>query len=424
MNQRSEHLSDAQVEDYGDLTSGAGPDADSRVEKHLAECQSCRGRVLQFQRIRMGLLAESNPIGSRLTASSEKPEAVKSNLLGDPTVKTAPSPDCPMESDIRDLAAGLLSGAQASALTQHASVCDRCGPLLRIHTADFSGELDQEEQAALDQAQLESASLEWQRQTARKMMRAAEAEAGDRTARLPARQLSTASKKAFHWKWRLVPAMAAICALVGFGYWDLYVRETPEKAGRLLAETYTEERTVEMRIPDAAHSDFNQSRSANRESQLNLPVGMSKAIDMISRHLKESPDDPRWLILSARLDLLDWNYKPALSTLERITDPQVIESSQFLMTRSLALYEEAEVSKDSSGYFEAVELLGKALQKKPDDPVLLFNQAIACEKIYSYECAQKDWDRFLTIETDSGWSAEARNHLDHLKEKKSLRPQN
>jgi tetratricopeptide (TPR) repeat protein len=92
------------------------------------------------------------------------------------------------------------------------------------------------------------------------------------------------------------------------------------------------------------------------------------------------------------------------------------------MTRSLALYEKSEVLKESQGYYEAVNLLAKALQKTPDDPVLLFNQAIVCERIRSYECAKEDWTRLLAVEKDPNWIAEARKHLDAITEKKSLAP--
>ena len=71
-------------------------------------------------------------------------------------------------------------------------------------------------------------------------------------------------------------------------------------------------------------------------------------------------------MLSARLDLWDSNYKAALSSLEKISDSQAIQSPEYLMTRAFALFQKSEALKESQGYSEAVDLLGKALQKAPE----------------------------------------------------------
>ena len=174
-----------------------------------------------------------------------------------------------------------------------------------------------------------------------------------------------------------------------------------------------------MRVPYAAYADFNQKRSGDILSRSALPPSLNQAADKIAKHLEKNPDDPQWLMLSARLDLLDWNYKSALSTLEKMSNARILESPEYLMTRAFALFQKSEVLKETQGYSEAVDLLDKALQKAPNDPVLLFNQAIACEKIHSYECAESDWDRLLAVEKDPQWSAEARKHLDQIREKKT-----
>jgi tetratricopeptide (TPR) repeat protein len=140
---------------------------------------------------------------------------------------------------------------------------------------------------------------------------------------------------------------------------------------------------------------------------------------VIAANLKKNPDDPQWLLLSARLDLLDWKYQSSISTLNKIDDEKVEESPEFRLTQSLALYEKAEIEHDPQSYGQAVDLLGKTLQKTPDDSVALFNQAVACEKLYMYECATSDYERLLKSDPNSGWSAEAREHLKLIKEKKT-----
>ncbi|HEY2913111.1 MAG TPA: hypothetical protein VGK21_07110, partial [Candidatus Angelobacter sp.] len=135
MNQRSEHLSNAQIEQYGKRASGAGPETEAWVETHLDDCSSCRSRVLEFQRTQFALLPDSK-------------------------VTTVSSPNCPSEDDLRTLAAGLCSDSLASELTAHAAACGHCGPLLQEYQEDFSDDVTPEEQTAL--AQLRSASPAWQ----------------------------------------------------------------------------------------------------------------------------------------------------------------------------------------------------------------------------------------------------------------------
>jgi hypothetical protein len=329
-------------------------------------------------------------------------------LLPNPKVNTVSSSNCPSEDDLRTLAAGLCSDPLSAELTTHAAACGHCGPLLREYQEDFSDDVTPEEQTAL--AQLRSTSPEWQQEKAREMLKPVST-----TVPRPSPRWTLS------WRWAMIPAATAACAAIAVSIWYTQ-RETPGKVDTLLAQVYTDKRTTEMRLPNAKHADFVQTRSGEAESRLNSPPSLSRAAEQISEHLKKDPDDPKWLILSARLDLLDWNYKPALSSLERINDAHVAESPEFLMTRAFALYERSEVLKENQGYFEAVNLLGKALQKTPDDPVLLFNQAIACEKIHAYECAQGDWTRFLTLEKDPGWASEGRKHLRQIEEKKTLAP--
>src|SRR5258708_40106453 len=92
--------------------------------------------------------------------------------MGDAPVKTAPLPDrpspqCPSEDDLRNLAAGLCPPDQATKLTEHAAQCDHCGPLLRMYTEDFSDELGKDDEAVL--GKLKSSSAGWQKKLAGQM---------------------------------------------------------------------------------------------------------------------------------------------------------------------------------------------------------------------------------------------------------------
>jgi hypothetical protein len=187
--EQSEHLSSAQIENYGNRTSGAGPDAaqgderqrvddqhlhgqsidDQHVEAHLADCPSCRNRLLDFHRAHFALLAGvSAPSGTEATDSIGKELSLgDARRPADALLRTSSTPECPSNDDLRQLAAGLSPDAVAAKITQHAATCDHCGPLLRTFTEDFSDDFTPEEQAAL--ASLQSGSEGWQKALAKKM---------------------------------------------------------------------------------------------------------------------------------------------------------------------------------------------------------------------------------------------------------------
>jgi len=429
LDKQSEHLTDAQIEQYGLRTTGpAGTSQDQHLEAHLAECESCGGRVL----------AASRPA---LTKVSDKP------------VTNAARPDCPSEDQLRDLAAGLCRPEQAPAILQHVAQCDRCGPILRMFTEDFDEDLTTlpaEDQDIL--GKLKSSSPSWQTNLVREVQSrsAARAQAaGQQTSN--AESLVESLKKGatgsgssagatgsgskspdsqpgivprpsrFRLRWLLVPATAAACAAIAFSVW-YNQRETPEKVEKLLAQAYTEQRTMEMRWPGAAHADFKQTRSGETASLLNSPEALRKAASAIADRLKKNPDDPKWLLLSARLDLLDWHYKSAMATLNKTEGQKNSDPRSVRMTHALALYEQAESEpeRQAQSYGRIIDLMGKTLQSEPNDSVALFNRAVACEKTYAYECAIADYESLLNASKNSDWLAEARDHLTRIKEKKNL----
>ena len=68
-------------------------------------------------------------------------------------------------------------------------------------------------------------------------------------------------------------------------------------------------------------------------------------------------------------------------------------------------------------YGNAIESFGKALSKSPDDPIALFNRAVACEHMFLYTQAVDDWEHYLRVDPRGEWSDDARRRLTALKEK-------
>ena len=432
MNQQSEHLSNAQIEKYGIQASGAGPETEEWVEQHLADCPVCRSRVLEFQRTQLG-------------------------LLPDPKVNKAPTSDCPSEEDLRNLAAGLCSDPIAQTVKSHAAACTYCGPLLQEYTEDFSDNLTAEEQAFLDQ--LSSASPRLQEQRAREMLKQASVvptTAGQDQVDVPRSTTSpdqqgvfrtTASKEAaapssdqrtsapessaapvsparlpakppprrFSWKWALIPATAAACALIAFGTWYTQ-RDTPEKVEKLLAQAYTEKRTMEMRWPGAAYTALS---SPERGGSNSAPSEIYEAKAIILQQLTKRPDNAAWLQKLGQEEMLEWHIDAAVADLNRALQLSP-DSVSIMVDLAMAYYQRAEGDHDANDYQRSVSLFGKALSIRPDDPVVLFNRALLYQRMSPplYESALADWDHYLKIEAHGPWSEEARQWKREIEEVK------
>jgi len=449
-----EHLTDAQIEHYGDRTSGEGPnqsslEGDQAIETHLADCAGCRTRVLDFHRARLGLMSSPVPSAPNLSdpgnpsyqnRGHKNQSSGSSNAANSPIAEVLgrdehrPTPDCPTEDILRDLAAGLSTSAHADRLTQHAAQCAHCGPILRAYTEDFSDELSPEDAALLQQ--LNSSSPAWHGKVAQQMAGAVSPEAAlraipstapehataelspqARVAQPPSAVLEPSSERLKpsrfrlpSLKWILVPAALAATAVIAFFIWNAQ-RDTPEKIDKLLAQAYTEQRTIEMRIPGAEQGPMRVQRATN---ELDLPAQFYVAEGVIKKNLSNNPEDPQWLHAQARADLLRWNYDSAINKLDAAFGVAPYDTG-LLLDKASALYERGTQTGDQRDLELAMDLLGQFLASTPDDPVALFNRAILETKIGALHQAVSDWERYLTLRPSDSWSHEARERLEELR---------
>ena len=184
---------------------------------------------------------------------------------------------------------------------------------------------------------------------------------------------------------------------------------------QLLATAYTERRTLEVRIPGAQHSPLRVERGAT-DSNLEKPASLLKAEALISEKLQKNPNDPTWLDARARADLLDGNYDSAVKTLLRAQLAQS-DSARLLTDLGSAYYMRGQSADRALDYGNAIEALGEALAKNPNDPIALFNRALACEQLFLYTQAVNDWEHYLRQDPHGEWAQEAREHLDALNQK-------
>lgn len=363
MSQRSEHLSDAQIEQYGKRASGAGPETAAWVETHLDDCPSCRSRVLEFQRIQFA-------------------------LLPDPKVNTVSSSNCPSEEDLRNLAAGLCSDPLATELSEHAAACGRCGPLLREYQEDFSDDVLPEEQTAL--AQLRSASPEWQREKAREMLNESTA--------LEVRDSSSKLKRWSAWKW--VPAFSFLLVLAVGATW-LYEFVMMHNASVAVEAEYRKGRPMKYRPADVPYG--------RHKSEL----GGEESAPII-----EIPNRERDPVLASNADLLHHDTVDAKSILESAlgnTRPLPV-----LNNLAVAYAWEAEQARPVSDqdkeaqkkvYQKALNLTGEILDRSPSDHAALFNRALILEDLGNTKDAIKALEKLSQVEQDAEWRKEATDEL-------------
>jgi CHAT domain-containing protein/tetratricopeptide (TPR) repeat protein len=350
------------------------------IEQHAVSCEECSRKL----RMHKSVQGEISRLGI--------------------TGKVLPSPDCIGESEWLNAAAGMLPEARTRELMKHAAQCGYCGPLLRTAAESLSDEATPSEEEVL--ASLSSARPEWQKDMARKL-----------TGSIQDSQLHT---QGISW-WqslfsrpRLTFAVAAL-AVVAVASWLGMRALRSQSAERLLAEAYTEHRTLEMRISGARYAPLRVERRTGGSSLDKSPT-LLKAEALIGENLIKNPSDPEWLQVKARADLIDGNYESAIKSLQRALEIRP-ESPPLLTDLGSAYFERGEAAGRAIDYGNAVETFSKALAKSPDDPVALYNRALAGERIFLYTQSIDDWEHYLRVDPTGPWADDVRNHLAVLRDK-------
>ncbi len=376
------HLDDDELDGLVSLTgtsaSGSDPISDpslQEAQRHVASCEVCSRKLQRHKFVHSEIL--------RMRGA--KPSSATSHCIPD--------------AEWLEVAAGLLPEAKTRELVNHAAQCGHCGPLLKnAAEAIVDGEATASEEVLL--ASLKSARPEWRKSMAATLR----ARAGQR--------------KTFQWRaWFAWPTpvyavagIAAIAIVAWIGVRALY----PPSADQLLAQAYTERRTFTVRIPGAKYAPVRVERGAGGSS-LDKPAALLKAEVLISRNLQRNPDDPTWLQARARADLLDGNYDSAVKALRRALDARP-ESPELLTDIGSAYFLRGGATDRKSDYGDALEALGKALLKDPNNAIALFNHALVSERLFLYSQAVEDWEHYLRIDPQGPWADEARESLQRVKQ--------
>jgi CHAT domain-containing protein len=413
MRSADEHLTPQEIDQllFGadDSKDNAGGGAAPEAQQHLSGCAVCQSVARKYTKADSLLTGLSSgnkslwnlEVGDKLSGDQRRPEGPKRGR------------DCPADETWPNLAVGLIREEEAAHYVAHAVQCGWCGQLLKESMEDLAQDATPEEQEALEK--LPSASPGWQRAMAKKMAAASGNANATEHAEVekPAKseKLAKSKEKAgFIWWPKLVwagsgLAVVLVAVLVG-------IRLTREQdVNQLLAQTYTKQRTIELRMSGAEYGRMRVQRGGD----LDLPAEFYRAEDIIKTQSAKHPEDPKWLQAQARAHMLEWDYDKAIPELDHALTLKP-DDPGLLLDKATALAQRAE----KNGPFDlgqALEDLGKVLQKNPDDKIALFNRAIILEKMQSPNGAIADLQRYLDLEPTGPWAEEARRRLDELRKK-------
>ena len=324
----------------------------------------------------------------------------------------APGSDCPPEDTWSVLAAGLMEDEKAALFVTHAATCGWCGPRLKEAMRDLAEDITAEEQEAL--AQLPTASPGWQRAMAQKLATASgnpdvplvkvETPAGSK-------EHKSKEKAGFGWWPKLVWAGSGLAVVVVAVLVGVRLTREPD-VNALLAQAYTEQRTIELRISGAAFAQLRHERGRHPSAK---PTALVDAEYIIRHKLEQHSDDAAWLDKKGQAELLGGDYNSAIITLN---DAKNLDASPEIKTDlATGYFERAEGDGSSADYPSALQLLTEVLQQKPDDRIALFNRAIVYERMLLPREAVKDWEKYLALPGKDDWKQEAAKHLQDVQEK-------
>jgi CHAT domain-containing protein/tetratricopeptide (TPR) repeat protein len=302
---------------------------------------------------------------------------------------------CPQAGVWQRVASHRMDAKESRALISHATGCHRCGQILQFWGTIISDEISAAESTQL--AQLSTLQPAWQEQMAKAMYAAG----GGRAPR--------ASGGRALWPAVMAAAGLAAAGLFFLFFGSFHSQPSPE---RLLAEAYADHRIMDARIPlaDFAPVDAAHHSRAAAAATLSDSVPLLEARASISQALMKAPEDPHWLLLQARSDLLNANYNSAIDTLKRLhaMDPDNVPVLTDLASAYVMRSKDSDVATDQAN---ALDFLEHAVRLQPDNPVVLYNEAVLLQDLFQYSNATEAWKKFLAVEHDRSWIEDGKRRL-------------
>ena len=387
MNASTAHLTDAQLAEYVNQNPGKSSDAQRQgLEAHVADCDSCRSRLLQAERNHLGLLE-----GDRM--------------------RETPYPGCPADNILQELAAGICDPEIAETSTEHAAHCDFCGPRLSLYVREFSDSTAPEDTAILEQ--LETSKPKWQKKFVRENILSADER--------PKRSL-------FSGLWpKMALATAAAAVAVGI-FFFLRRPDDLTQAQKLVADAYSERRTTEMRFPSSPYANYEPKR-VERSSDGNVdwttePESLLNAQGILNKQRKSGELNADWLQVEGQINLLAGqanSIKRARETFDEALNKEPGNLNLKIDLAAASFEAELKASPDHPVLTKTIDLLNQVLKASSitdqQRSAALFDLAVAYQESNMLDLAVSTWNQYLKDYSSGPWSDEARSRLQKAKEK-------
>ena len=301
---------------------------------------------------------------------------------------------CPEPGEWLRLACDEVHGAEADALVAHAAACAACAVRMRLSMQTLAGDAGMED--ALARGEMESYTPEWQHRLAVEL------------AHTPRRTKSR--KFTGLLVWAGAGLAATVLLAVGVVWWQH--ENSPE---HLLAEAYTQSRTFDLRMPEAGYAQVTPNQHLRGGAMDNEQPRLLEARARIERQLQHSPQDPHLLQMEARADVLAEQYDSAIDILDRLVAAGPVTPG-LLLDDASAYFQRGTATGSENDRATALDYLRRADEMAPDDPVVLFNEALVMEDRGQVMNAVETWNRYLNFERDPRWLAEGQRRLSALQE--------
>lgn len=386
----------------------AGSSLDAQVDRdaarlHLQNCERCRH-----------LFAAYKKLGHDLRALA----AVES---------IPPTSDCPGEQTISELVSGTLDPALVERTNEHVSNCRHCIPIFRQYHAiyfDTANELEKEVLGALP-----SSHSTVQVELARNLALRSKIRKSPTPRHIQSRILDVMANLPRPAYAVLGAAVALLIVFVAFRasrprQADLIELQRPSSVNDLLAQAYTSQKTMSARFSGTGSGYPKETRSAESSSfaQAQRHTILVNADYAIQKQLALNPEDPEWLHLQARSDILEGRFSSAISTLNKLVDHNP-EDMDFKNDLGLAYLLQGDKDKESpekaaTSYRNSLKQLGPILAAKrlfepettvasQNDLVALFNHALVSSRLGATETAEQEWKRYVELDHESLWRSDA-----------------